>query len=71
MATGKFDGKLRKEMIFLPNNNTNEKKIRLIKKLRISESPRRFVDSLSDFGSTIASSYLKEEKTIIIPTRLR
>ena len=71
MGTGKFAGKLRKEMTFLPNNKTNENIMRLIKKLMIRESPRRFVDSLSDFGSTIASSYRKEENTMIIPTRLR
>jgi hypothetical protein len=71
MLTGKFDGRLRKEIILPPNRYTRINMIRLTVKFRISERPTRFIDSLSDLGSTIASSYLKEEITIMIPTRLR
>jgi adenine-specific DNA glycosylase len=71
MLTGKFDGRLRKEIIFPPNKKTRENIKRLMTKLIINERPTRFIDSLSDFGSTIASSYRKEEITMIIPTRLK
>lgn len=42
----------------------------VITKLIRRDSPRRFVDSLSDFGSTIASSYRSEDNITIMPTRL-
>jgi hypothetical protein len=71
MLTGKFEGRLRKEVIFPPRRYTRINMIRLTAKFIINESPTRFIDSLSDFGSTMASSYLKEEITIMIPTRLR
>ena len=70
METGKFEGKPRKEMIFFPNNITNRNIKVLINKLMMRARPRTFVDSLSDFGRTIASSYFREDKIIIIPTKL-
>ena len=71
MDKGKFAGRLRKEMIFPPNKKTEKNIMRLKNKLIIRDRPRRFTDSLSDFGSTIASSYLNEDNIIIIPTKLR
>jgi hypothetical protein len=42
----------------------------LKQKLKIMDNPNTFADSLSVFGKTIASSYLNEDITIIIPIRL-
>jgi len=69
--TGKPDGRFRKTMIFLPRRSTNMNMKRLKTKLIITDRPTRLIDSLSDFGKTIASSNLKDDITIIIPTRLR
>lgn len=71
IVVGKDSGRLRKVMIFLPKIKIRMNKMRLKKKLITRERPSKFIDSLSDFGSTIASSYLKEDNTIIIPIMLR
>jgi hypothetical protein len=71
MLTGKFFGRLRKEIILLPRTITIMRINKLKKKFIIKERASRFVDSLSDFGRTMVSSYLKEHRTKIIPTRLR
>jgi hypothetical protein len=69
--TGKFDGRFRKVIIFPPVIMTNTKRRRSNMKLKISARLKTFADSLSVFGRTMASSYLREEITIIIPIRLR
>ena len=69
--TGKFSGRFRNALIPSPDNSTIIRIVRLIVRLNINESPRRLTDSLSDFGRTMASSYLSDDATIIIPTRLR
>jgi hypothetical protein len=57
-------------IIFFPNNRTRENIIIFIVKFISRASPSTFVDSLSDFGRTIASSYLNADRITIIPTRL-
>jgi hypothetical protein len=56
ILTGKFEGRLRNKISFFPKIRTKQKMIKLNRKLIISDKPRRFIDSLSDFGSTIVSS---------------
>jgi hypothetical protein len=43
----------------------------LKEKLKMSDRASRFADSLSVLGKTIASSYRKEDITIMIPIRLK
>jgi len=69
--TGKEAGRFRNLMIFPPIATTNKKRIRLIEKLNINDRPNMFADSLSVLGKTIASSYRREDITIMIPIRLR
>jgi hypothetical protein len=58
-------------IIFLPQIRMTRKMIRFIIKLEISDRKSRLADSLSVFGRTIASSYLKVVKTVRIPIILR
>jgi hypothetical protein len=64
-------GRLRKEIILLPSIITIRRIDKLKKKFIIKERAKRLVDSLSDLGRTIVSSYRKEHRIKIIPTRLR
>ena len=55
----------------LPQNKTIMNSIKFIIKLIRIDKTNKFAESLSLRGKTIASSYLKEDAIIIIPTNER
>jgi hypothetical protein len=71
IQTGKVDGRLRNVMILPPIIRTIKKSMRSKQKLKISDNPKTFADSLSVLGRTMASSYRREEITIMIPIKLQ
>jgi hypothetical protein len=68
---GKVEGRFRNVMILPPSIRTIKKRRRSKQKLKISDNPKTFADSLSVLGRTMASSYLREEITIMILIKLQ
>jgi hypothetical protein len=71
ILTGKLAGRLRNDLILPPRIRTSINIRRLKQKLMKRDKPTRFIDSLSDLGNTIVSSYLNEHNITIMPTMLR